>query len=343
MDIPSRTILKVLSLTAGFIGVLMLGYMARHELLWIGTAFFLAIALNPAVDRLSRLMPGRNRLLGVVAVFLCALLLLAVLLVSFVPPLIQQSNQLGHNLPQYTDDLINGHGFVSDQIRQYNLVDRVKESQAQLVSYASSAGTQFFEVLRGVFSSVVAGVTIIGLTFFMCLEGPSWVSAVWQAVPSRRRPHTKQLVGQMYNAVTGYVNGNLLTSLIAATITAIMLAIVGVPAAIPLGIFVGIMDLLPLVGATIGALVVITVALFTSATAAVIMAVYFVIYQQVENHALQPVVYGRTVQISPLLVLIAVLIGAAVMGLIGAIIAIPFFASLQILVKDYAERHLARS
>jgi predicted PurR-regulated permease PerM len=342
MDVPSRTILKILTLTAGFIGLLMLGYLARHELIWIGTAFFLAIALNPTVERLSRWMPRRNRLLGIVAVFVIVFALLSVVIVSFVPPLIQQSDQLSHNLPQYTDDLVNGHGFVSDQIRQYNLVDRVRDSQSQILSYASSAGSQFFGVIQGIFSSVIAGITILGLTFFMLLEGPSWMAAAWRAVPSKRRKHTQKLVTQMYNAVTGYVNGNLFTSLIAATATAIALAIVGVPYAIPLGIFVGIMDLLPLVGATIGALVVILVALFTSGTAAIVMIIFFVLYQQIENHALQPIVYGRTVQISPLLVLIAVLIGAAVMGLVGAIIAIPFFASLQILVKDYAERHLAR-
>lgn len=343
MDIPARIIVKILLIITGFVGVLVLAFLARQELAWIGIGLFLAIALNPAVEWLRRWMPRRNRGAAIGAVFVLGLLLLVFLLVSFVPPLLEQSQLLSRNLPRYTDQLVHGHSWVSEQIRAYNLVDRVRESQDQAVSYLSSAGTQFIDILRRIFSSFVAGLTILGLTFFMLLEGPGWVEAFWTVVPRARRTHAQELAAQMYRAVTGYVNGNLLTSLAAALTTAIALAIAHVPYAIPLGIFVGIMDLLPLVGATIGAIVVLLVALFTSLPAAIGMAIFFAIYQQFENHVLQPVVYGRTVEISPLLVLVAVLVGAAIGGILGAIVAIPIFASLRILVKDYAERHLARN
>jgi predicted PurR-regulated permease PerM len=343
MNISSRTVLKVLTLTAGFIGLLMLAWLARRELTWMGIAFFLAIALNPSVEWLTRWMPKRHRGLAIASVFIVLFSLLALLLVSFVPPLVEQSQSLARNLPGYTDQLIHGHGWISDQVRTYHLADRLKESQDQAVHYFTTAGTQLIGIVQSVFSSFIAGLTILGLTFFMLLEGKNWLEAFWLTVPAKRRPHARQLLDKMYKAVTGYVNGNLLTSLIAAITTSLVLAIVGVPYAIPLGIFVGIMDLLPLVGATIGALVVLTVALFTSITALVVMAIFFAVYQQIENHALQPIVYGKTVEISPLLVLVAVLIGAAVGGILGAIVAIPLFASLQILIRDYAGRHLIKA
>jgi len=342
MNISVRTILKVLSVTALFIGALSLGWMARQQLSWILSAAFLALAMNPAVDFFSRYMPRRSRGLAITTVLVLVAGLISVLLVSFVPPMVAQTRSLVHNLPRLTDPLVHHSGFVSDLIRRYNLVDRVKASQSQLTGYASSAGTQLFGLLRELFYSFVTGMTVLGLTFFMLLEGPSWLETLWRVVPEHHHEHARRLAGQMYRAVSGYVTGNLLTSLIAGLAVAAMLTIVGVPYAVPLGILVGILDLLPMVGATLASVAVIAVALFSSVTAAVVMLVFFVIYQQLENHILQPLVYGKTVQISPLVVLIAVLLGAALDGMLGAIVAIPLAASLQILVKDYAERHWAR-
>jgi predicted PurR-regulated permease PerM len=342
MNISVRTILKVLSVTALFIGALALGWMARQQLSWIFTAAFLALAMNPAVDFFSRYMPRKSRGLAIGVVLALVAGLLAVLLVSFVPPMVAQTNSLVRNMPRLTDQLVHHSGFVSDLIKQYDLVGRIQTSQSQLTGYASSAGTQLFGLLRELFYSFVTGITVLGLMFFMLLEGPKWLETLWRVVPERRNAHARRLAGQMYRAVSGYVTGNLLTSLIAGLVTAAMLTIAGVPYAVPLGILVGILDLLPMVGATIASVVVITVALFTSMTAAVVMLIFFVIYQQLENHVLQPLVYGKTVQISPLVVLVAVLLGAALDGMLGAIVAIPLAASLQILVKDYAERHWAR-
>src|SRR5207245_1635211 len=128
MDISTRTILKVLGTTAAFVGALMLAYMVRRELTWIGIAFFLAIALNPAVDYLTRFMPKRSRGLAIGSVFALILALLAFLIVSFLPPLVTQTESLTKNLPGYTDSLIHGHGLISDIIRQYDLVDRIRNA-----------------------------------------------------------------------------------------------------------------------------------------------------------------------------------------------------------------------
>jgi predicted PurR-regulated permease PerM len=341
MEISTRTIIRILFVTAIFVGLLKLAMLAAHPLIWIGTAFFLAIALNPAVVRVSKYMPKKSRGLAATVVFISMVLVVGFLLVSFIPPLVDQTEDLVQNLPGYSDSIINGQGFVSDQVRKFHLVDRVRESESQIGSYLSSAGGSFLGLIKSVFSSLAAGVTIFVLTIFMILEGPSWVATAWRLVPAKKQKNYRVLVEDMYEAVSGYVTGNLLTSLIAAILVSLMLTIVDVPYAIPLGILVGLIDLLPLVGATIAAIIVVLVATFAgSATAGVIMLIFFLIYQQIENHIMQPLIYGKTVKISPLTVLVAILLGATIGGILGALVAIPIAASIQILVKDYANRRL---
>jgi predicted PurR-regulated permease PerM len=338
MNISTKTIIKVLLVSSAFFGLIYLGYVARRELSWIGISFFFALAFNPVVSYVSKYMPRKNRGLAIGVVLATAIAIIAFLVASFTPPLVSQSQNLAENLPKYTDQVLNGHSWYSNIIRDNNLIDKIKESQAQLVAGASSASTQVFGLAQAFFSSIIAFITITFLIFFMLLEGPKWVELFWRNYPEKSRDHAKHLAQQMYQSVTGYVNGNLLTSLVATITASISLALVGVPYAIPLGIVVGITDLIPMVGATIGAILVIAVALFSSLTAAIVMLVFFIVYQQIENHVLQPIVYGKTVQISPLIVLIAVVLGATLGGLIGAIVAIPVAASIQVLVKDAASR-----
>lgn len=343
MNISARTIIKVLSLTTAFVGVLWFGYLTFGTLSTVAGAAFFAVAINPAVERLQRLMPRRSRGLAIAAVMSVGLLVVVTLMVSFVPPLVNQSTLLVKNLPSLADQLLHGQGWVSDLARQYNLADRVKESQGQIASYVSSFGSQAVVVVRGILSGLVLTLTVVGLTFFMSLEGPRWINRIMMAVPSRRRARVAKLLGQMYRAVTGYVTGNAATSLMITVICTALLFIVGVPYALPLGILVGLLDLVPLVGATLAAAVVVAVAAFTSWVAAIIMLIFFVIYQQIENHIIQPVVYGKTVQVSPLVVLIAILVGAELAGIFGALVAIPAAASIQILVRDYFERRPTNS
>ena len=341
MDISTRTIFRVLFVTAIFVGGIKFAELALHPLIWIGTAFFLAVALNPSVKRISNYMPKKSRGLSTTIVFLGGVILLAFLLVSFIPPLASQTQDFVSNLPSLTDNLINGHNFVSDQIQRFHLVDKIRSSQSQLGSTITSAGGSFYDVVKSIFSSVAAGVTVFVLTIFMILEGPFWIETAWKLVPQGKQKNYRRLVNEMYEAVSGYVAGNLLTSLIAAVLTALMLTIVNVPYAIPLGVLVGLIDLIPLVGASLAAVIVILVALFAgSITAGVVMLIFFIVYQQIENHILQPLIYGQTVNISPLTVLIAILIGAQIGGLLGALVAIPLAASVGIVLKDVAHRKL---
>jgi predicted PurR-regulated permease PerM len=172
------------------------------------------------------------------------------------------------------------------------------------------------------------------MTFFMLLEGPAWVERGYGLLPPASQPRWRAVGREIYRTVGGYVTGNLVISLIAGVSTTIVLYIVGVPFAVALGLIVAILDLIPLAGATIAAIIVGVIAFLHSIVAGIVVVVFFIVYQQVENHVLQPVVYGRTVQLSPLAVLISVLIGAELAGVLGALAAIPVAGSIQVILRE---------
>ncbi len=335
MNIPTRTIVKVLAVTFAFIGLLYFAYMTRTILVWLITAFALALALNPAVARFQRYIPKRNRLVATMLVFVLLIAAISALAVLLLPPLISQTEQLVVDLPHYTNELTKPGTFTGDIIQRYDLVDRIKASQSDLVSRLSDAGGTFIGVVSGLFTSIIASLTVFGLTFFMLMEGPTWINLFWRTQTNKhRRERLQRLAGDMYLAVGGYVVGKLVAALLAGLSTTITLMILGEPFAVPLGLIVGILSIMPLIGATIGAVIVVAATLFTSVSDAIIMAIFFTIYQQIENNIIQPVIFNRAVSVSPLLVFISVLLGTAVGGILGALIAIPVTASLQILVKD---------
>jgi predicted PurR-regulated permease PerM len=175
----------------------------------------------------------------------------------------------------------------------------------------------------------------------MLLEGPRWVERFYSLLPADKEARWRLIGGEINRTVAGYVTGNLTISLIAGVVTTIVLSVVGVPYALALGLLVAILDLIPLAGATIAAIAVSTVAFLDSTQSGIIVLVFFILYQQLENHVLQPVVYGRTVQLSPLVVLIAVLIGAELAGVIGALAAIPVAGTIQVILVDWLSHRRA--
>src|SRR6187200_2477705 len=156
-------------------------------------------------------------------------------------------------------------------------------------------------------------------------------------MPPASRPRWRNVGHRIAQTVSGYVTGNLLLSVIAGVTSTIALLIMGVPFALALGLVVAVLDLIPLAGATLAGLLLTTVGLLTSLTAGIVLLVFFILYQQLENHVLQPLVYGRTVQLSPLVVLISILIGSEVAGLLGALGAIPIAGAFQIVIVDWQQ------
>jgi predicted PurR-regulated permease PerM len=334
-----RTILMVTGLLLGIAIALWVVWIARQVLVWMLISLFLALALNPAVEALQRRGLTR-RGAAATAVYLLALVLIAGLAALVLATIVQQVSDLVDAAPGYVHDLTKGRGPLGFLETRYHVVERVR----QAVNSDGGAGgaSTALEIGRSVVTFVAAVVTIVFLTFFMLLEGPAWMERLYGLLPPGSEPRWRAVAGDIYRTVGGYVTGNLFISLIAGTSATIVLLALGVPFAVALGLLVAILDLIPLAGATLAAIIVTLVALTHSLTTAIVVAIFFIVYQQqLENHLLQPLVYGPTVKLSPLAVLISVLIGAKVAGIVGALAAIPIAGTIQILLVDW-QRHRRR-
>jgi predicted PurR-regulated permease PerM len=333
-----RTILGLLATIIAVAVVLEVIWIARHVLTWVLISLFLALALNPAVEWFQR--HGLSRRGGAAAVtYLLTLAFFVGIGFLFVPTLVDQVNEFVHKLPDYVHDVTHGKGRLGFLETKYHIQQKVehavKTGGATKVLGLSGVAVS---VAKGVITIVVATITIAFMTFFMLLEGPAWVDRLYGLLPETSQPRWRQVGFEIYRTVGGYVTGNLLISLIAGGLTTVVLLIMGVPFAVALGLIVAVLDLIPLAGATIAAILIGTVAFLHSIVAGIVVIVFFIVYQQVENHVLQPVIYGRTVQLSPLAVLISVLVGAELAGILGALAAIPVAGSIQVLILDW-RRH----
>jgi predicted PurR-regulated permease PerM len=257
-----------------------------------------------------------------------------------VPVLVDQLNQFVDAVPGYVHDLTKGRGPLGFLETKYHVVERAREAVQGGGKVAGGVGA-VVSVTSTVATGVAGLITIIFMTFFMLLEGPSWVARFFGLIAPESQPRWREVGHRIYRTIGGYVTGNLLISFVAATSSTIVMLIMGVPFPFALGLLVFILDLIPLAGATLAAVILALVAFSHSTTAGIVVVAFFVLYQQLENHLLQPLVYGRTVQLSPLAVLIAVLVGAEVAGILGALGAIPVAGAFQVLLADWQQHRAA--
>jgi predicted PurR-regulated permease PerM len=334
VDFRPRTVFRVVGILLATAIVLEIIWISRHVISWIFIALFLAVALNPAVDRLERRIKRRGIATAIVSI--AALALIIGIGWLFIPTLVNQVNDFAGKVPDYLNDLTKGRGRLGFLQEKYHLVDKARKAlkEGGASKLFGLSGTAL-AVAKGVVNAVLATVTIAFMTFFMLLEGRGWIESLLSLLRPDSRRRWEAVGRDIYRTVGGYVSGNLLISLIAGTLTTVVLLIMHVPYAVALGLIVAILDLIPLAGATIAAIIVGTVAFIHSVPAGIVVLAFFIVYQQVENHVLQPVVYGRTVQLSPLVVLISVLIGAQLAGVLGALAAIPVAGSLQVVFLDW--------
>ena len=334
VTIRPATVLAVLGI-AVLVGLtLILLYLAWQVLTWILVSVILACALNPAVESFERRGLGR----GYAASIVFGLALLVVTGVGFlvIPPLVTQVSDFVVAVPDFIDDLTRGRGPLGWLQDDYQIVDRIREAiDAQGPGGVLGLSLPVLDLVRSVITAVVAVITIIFLTFFMLLEGPRTIQGALGLLSPQTRIRYERVGYEIYKTISGYVTGNLLISLVAGVASTAVLFGVGSDFAIALGLLVAILDLIPLAGATLAAIIVSTVVLIeTNWVRGLIVIGFFLAYQQFENHVLQPLVYGRTVQLSPLAVLLAVLIGAQLAGVIGALMAIPVAGTLLAIGRE---------
>jgi len=337
-----RTILVVLGIVISVAVALNVVWLARGVLVWVLIAVFLSLALNPAVDWLQqRGVQRRGVAVGVVC--LGVLAGFVALGATLIPILVNQVNEFATALPGYIEDVTEGRGRLGDLAERYDLVERVQDAvQEGGASRVLGLSGTALAITKGIITAIVASVTIAFMTVFMLLEGPAWVERMYSLIPEQQQPRWRRVGERVYRTVGGYVTGNLFISVIAGFTTTIVLTIMDVPFAIALGLVVALLDLIPLAGATLAAIIVGTVAFIHSVPAGIVVLVFFILYQQLENHVLQPLVYGRTVQLSPLAVLLAVLIGAEIAGVLGALGAIPIAGAIQVVLVDWLQHRRGR-
>jgi predicted PurR-regulated permease PerM len=332
--IRPRTILQVLGIILATVAILVLLYLAWRIVTWILVAVFLALALNPAVEFFHRRWLRRGYAAGLV--FILAVAAIVGLGFLVIPPLVRQVTDFIQAIPSLVDDLVAGRGPLGFLQRDYHIVDRIRSAiEKRGAGGVLGITAPAVAVAQSVFSVIAACVSIAFLTFFMLLDGPEMVERFYNFLPEKSRPRWQRVGTEIYRTVGGYVTGNVLISLIAGVAAAIALFVLGSKYSIALAVVVAILDLIPLAGATLAAVIVAGVVFVELGwIQGAIIVVFFLVYQQVENHVLQPVIYGRTVQLSPLVVLVSVLIGAELAGILGALAAIPVAGIVQAVARE---------
>ena len=328
-----RTVLVIAATVLGVASVVWVLLEAWQVVSWIFIAILFATALQPAVDFLERRRVPSGT--AVTLVSIAALAVVGLLAWAVIPALVSQTTELIQAIPGAIDDITAGRGPLGFLQSEYGLADKARDflegrSGEGVIGVTSPA----LEVLRGILTALVATVTIFFLVFFLLREGRRWVEAGVDLVPPASRPRWERVLAGITRTIRGYVTGNLLISLIAGLVAYVTLFALGVPYALPLAVLVAVLDLVPLVGATLATVVAAGVALSEGLFPCLVVLAVFIVYQQVENHVLQPLIYGRTVELSPLMVLISILLAGSIAGIIGALIAIPIAGSLQVVVSE---------
>jgi predicted PurR-regulated permease PerM len=332
IDISGSAVVKIVLglLALGVIGDLL--SQMRDVFVWTLTATFLAVALNPLVVRLE---PRLGRKTASTVVFLGFVAGFIAVFAAFVAPFVTQVDKLSTALPKAISDA--QHNSALQRLdHRFHIADHAKQHLDSLPNIVFGAADR---ILGG----VVAISTIFFLTLFLLYELPAIGNLILNQIPPKRRPRVRAAVDHVNRNIGGYVAGNLVISLICGVVTTLSLYLLDVPYSLALGVFMAVFDIIPLIGATIGSIVVVASGwIFVDGRTAVILFVIVMAYQQIENHVLQPMIYGRTVQLPSLTILVAVLCGGAVLGLVGALLAIPIAATVQAVAGELLEERADR-
>ena len=339
--VPVRTILVTIGLVlATLVGLYLIVKLARIEALLIVAAFF-AVVFTPPVNFVRRHL-HLSRGLATALVFLIGVVVLGGLLYTFIRPLVDQGREFSNKFPTYLSDARDGRGPLGDLVERYNLDQRYEQNKQKIADWAKHAGGGAVTVASRFFEGVVSLVTVLVLAVLMVLYGPELLEGGLGILGPPKRERVKAVAADCARAITGYVLGNLLISVIAGALTYVALLAFGVPFRGVLALWVGFADLIPLVGATLGAIPTIAVAFLHSTPAGIGIVIFYIVYQQFENHVLQVQIMSKTVDINQLFVLVSVLVGVELFGLLGALLAIPAAGVLQVIIRDLWDHRAGR-
>jgi predicted PurR-regulated permease PerM len=339
--VPLRTIIAAILAVAFFYLAAILIYRLRSVLLLILVAGFLALILNPVVGVIQRYLTKRR---GFAVTIVAFLLLVAFfgLLVAFGYPLVNTITHLANNLPTYVSNAEQGKGWIGKLVQHYHVQQWVQQNVSKLVTFGQDVSKPALAVGKGALSLLIELLTIFILVLLLLLEGPKLRRGLLSLLSPRQAEEIQAIASEVNRSVIGYMLGNFLTSLICGIVVLIDLVALNVPFPLLWALWVALVDFLPMIGGALAGIPVVIFAAFQSITVGVITLVVFLVYTQVENHILNPVIMSKTVRISPLLVLTAVLVAASLGdwvgglfgGFVAALLAIPAAGALQVITRE---------
>jgi predicted PurR-regulated permease PerM len=336
VDVTTRVVLRTVLIVVGVVLTLYVIYLLRKPLGWIVIAAFLAVAMSGPVNLLERRL---RRGLAIFIAYLGLLLVPVLLAAILVPPIVNGVNDLAAKAPDYAaqaQDFVQKNERLRKLEKDYGVISQLEAEAKKLPAKAGTAAGTLKDVGLGVVNSIFQGVTILILSIFMVANGRSWVSRVISLQSPERAARLERAADRIARAVGNYVGGAAAQATIAGITSFIVMKILGIPFAGPLAVLVGIADLIPLVGATIAAVIVGIVTLFADFPIdTIVWVIWAIVYQQLENTVIQPQIQRRAVDLNPFVVLVSVLFGSTLFGVPGALLAIPAAASLQIAATEW--------
>ncbi len=352
IDIDTRTFVRFWLVVFGIGLAALLLFKAQTALLIIGISLFLALALNAPVSLISRRLPGKSRVGATAIAYIAVIAFLGVIITLVIPTIIQQTAKIAQTVPAIVEGATTQWGSLSHFVEQYNLqpqLDSALDSVQNVAgNWAGNVGQNLITGIGSFFAFIAALILVLVLTFLMLIEGPSWLNRLWKVYPDQEKMQKhRRVAGRMYGVVGGYVTGQLTVSMIGAVCAGLAVFLLSlfleVPAdlALPTGAITFVLSLIPMFGATIGGVIISVLLALNSLPAAIIYVLYFVVYQQIENNIISPRIQAKRIDLSALMVLIAVTIGLYMFGVPGGIIAIPIAGSIRVLLEEYLSNHRA--
>ncbi len=330
-----RAILRVVVTVVLSALALYIVYLVRTPLFYLAMATFVAVVVSAPVNRLSTRMPRGPA----IAIVYAGLILVPITIGAIlIPPAVRALASLVSELPGYVQDLsqfIQDNKQLQELNENFDLTTKLQELAQTLASDLDNTAGALADVGAGLISSVFAVFTILVLSVFMVSRGRVWTDAALRYRPKQEREAIRGALDRIAFAVSAYVRGALAQATIAGIAAFIVLTILGVPAPLALAVIIALFDLIPLIGASIGAFIVAVITVFADfPTTTIIWVAFAIAYQQFENYVIQPRIQSRAVALDPFIIVVAALIGGFLLGIIGALLAIPVAAALQIAVRE---------
>jgi len=345
VNVTNRTIVRTILWV--ILTIIVFKFIGRisHELTLIFVAFFLALALNPAVSWISRHLKIKSRGWATSIAYLLVIIILVAFFALVTPPLVRQTRSFINNVPQTVQNFQQQNSKLARLARKYNIDQKISQGASDFASHYSNYGSTLLDTGKRIVEAVASVLAVLVMTFMMLVEGPRWLDLFFRSLPDKKRPHYREIAHRMYRGVSGFVNGQVILAIVAGLFAFCALEIgkhithADVNSVALAGI-VSVFGLIPLFGNPAAAIVVVLACLINSVALGLGMLVYFVVYFFIENHTFQPYIQSRLNELTALTVFVAAIIGVGFGGLLGAIIAIPAASAAKILLQDYFDRHV---